>query len=294
VHVGQTRGCKTPTSIKGRGTGFKFNHLPLPSAGRLTDINEPRGFANKRNRYLKTRSVSVLKFNLLADTYTNKYQLIPWQIWDDGLFVREQIVMKRSSGKNHDSYVHSNASVCMVSLAKTTLIIILSSDTLLCRTGRHVGDLRTKFHGPPSNGLLAVALKPKAKSRIRSAVRLFTLFCSLKENRLTKSWVSFANLLAHKTEGSYTKVRYRSSQFTSCLTKFHQSPQFCSQLTNSMEQSPSWEANSQWARWDVPRLLWNPTFHYRVHKSPPMVPTLRQSTPFNPASLKSILTRGKI
>jgi len=32
-------------------------------------------------------------------------------------------------------------------------------------------------------------------------------------------------------------------------------------LINSMEHSPSWEANSHSASQEIPRLLWNPKFH---------------------------------
>ena len=80
----------------------------------------------------------------------------------------------------------------------------------------------------------------------------------------------------------YGKERHSYTHLQQCMlleVKRSSFTQLLYQLTYSMVQSPSWEANWFVASQEIPRISRNPKVHYRTHKRPPPVPILGQPNP---------------
>ena len=85
-------------------------------------------------------------------------------------------------------------------------------------------------------------------------------------------WECFMGVLIWKAKA---KELTETTLFKKEMTH-EQNDIFTHLLTNSMQQSPSWEANWFSASQEIPRILWNPKVHYCIYKCPPPVPILSQ------------------
>jgi hypothetical protein len=80
------------------------------------------------------------------------------------------------------------------------------------------------------------------------------------------------------------RVHWRALVNTLMGLRIHESkPQSISNETNSMEQSPLWEATNRSGGEEIFRLLWKPRVVYCVHKSSSPVPVLNQMESSSPS-----------